>query len=220
MTVEPNHVYVIPPNADLAILQGVLHVMTPPRRPCRRAAICRSTTSSARWPRIRAPRSIGIVLSGTGTDGTFGLQGDQGGGRHHLRAGARRRRSTTACRAARSRAAGPTSAWRPTTSRRSCGSISQHPYLARTTSPAPQAQEQRRQAGRPDARRVRQRPHLLQADHRRPAHRAADGAAQDREARRLRQVRAGATPTSCACCTRTCSSASRASSATASRSRR
>src|SRR5215510_4383360 len=29
--VEPNKVYVIPPNSDLAILQGVLHVMTPPR---------------------------------------------------------------------------------------------------------------------------------------------------------------------------------------------
>src|SRR5687768_9128665 len=30
MHVEPNKVYVIPPNADLAILEGVLHVMTPP----------------------------------------------------------------------------------------------------------------------------------------------------------------------------------------------
>src|SRR5262245_18164083 len=32
LKVEPNHVYVIPPNADLAVLQGVLHVMPPPHQ--------------------------------------------------------------------------------------------------------------------------------------------------------------------------------------------
>src|SRR5262245_50259523 len=72
--VEPNQVYVIPPNSDLAILQGVLHVMSPPR------------TATPHGPHLpvdyffrslaadQGTRSIGIVLSGTGTDGTFGLK--------------------------------------------------------------------------------------------------------------------------------------------------
>jgi len=72
--VEPNKVYVIPPNSDLAILQGVLHVMSPPR------------TATPHGPHLpidyffrslaadQGTRSIGIVLSGTGTDGTFGLK--------------------------------------------------------------------------------------------------------------------------------------------------
>jgi two-component system CheB/CheR fusion protein len=72
--VEPNKVYVIPPNSDLAILQGMLHVMSPPR------------TGGVHGPHLpvdyffrslaadQGPRSIGIVLSGTGSDGTFGLK--------------------------------------------------------------------------------------------------------------------------------------------------
>jgi two-component system CheB/CheR fusion protein len=70
--VEPNHVYVIPPNADLAILQGVLHVTKPqnashvPHLPV--DYFFRSLAADL------GPRSIGIVLFGTGTDGTFGLK--------------------------------------------------------------------------------------------------------------------------------------------------
>jgi two-component system, chemotaxis family, CheB/CheR fusion protein len=72
MPVEPGRIYVIPPNADLAILQGVLHLMAP--------------TEGMRAPHLpidyffrslaedQGSRSIGIVLSGTGSDGTFGLQ--------------------------------------------------------------------------------------------------------------------------------------------------
>ncbi len=73
MRVEPGRIYVIPPNADLAILRGVLHLMTPP-------------TGATHGPRLpidyffrslaedQGSRSIGIVLSGTGSDGTFGLR--------------------------------------------------------------------------------------------------------------------------------------------------
>ena len=72
MPVEPGRIYVIPPNADLAILQGVLHLMTPigaPHRP--HLPIDYFFRSLAE---DQGARSIGIVLSGTGSDGTFGLQ--------------------------------------------------------------------------------------------------------------------------------------------------
>ncbi|HWN70853.1 MAG TPA: chemotaxis protein CheB, partial [Haliangium sp.] len=72
--VEPNHVYVIPPNADLAILQGVLHLMPP---------VTPATGHGVRLPIDYFFRSlaedqgrcaIGVILSGTGTDGTLGLK--------------------------------------------------------------------------------------------------------------------------------------------------
>ena len=141
MRVEPNQVYVIPPNADLAILQGVLHVMTPPRSAVPHGPHLPIDYFFRSLAADQGPRSIGIVLSGTGQRRHLRPQGDQGGGRHHVRAGAVDARSTTACRAARSRAGGPTSAWRRTASRKSCKNISEHPYLARTKQPAPQTQE-------------------------------------------------------------------------------
>ena len=49
--VEPNQVYVAPPGKDLAILNGALQLMDPPRVPW--GAACQSTTGSVRWPRTR-----------------------------------------------------------------------------------------------------------------------------------------------------------------------
>jgi two-component system CheB/CheR fusion protein len=69
--VEPNHVYVIPANADLSLANGVLRILIRKAAP---AAICRSIISSARWPRVRASEAIGVVLSGTASDGTLGLK--------------------------------------------------------------------------------------------------------------------------------------------------
>ncbi|HYS08610.1 MAG TPA: chemotaxis protein CheB [Myxococcales bacterium] len=71
MKVEPSHIYVIPPNADLAILNGVLHLMPPSPGHGVHLPIDYFFRSLAQ---DKGSRSIGIVLSGTGTDGTFGLK--------------------------------------------------------------------------------------------------------------------------------------------------
>ncbi len=68
--VRPNHVYVIPPNVNMAIVHGILQ-MTP-----------RETTHGLHLSidffmrslaLDRASRAIGIVMSGNGSDGTLGL---------------------------------------------------------------------------------------------------------------------------------------------------
>jgi len=69
--VEPNHVYVIPPNADLGILRGVLQVITPPALPHPRLPIDHFFRSLAE---DQGSRAMGVVLSGTGSDGTLGLK--------------------------------------------------------------------------------------------------------------------------------------------------
>lgn len=66
---EPNQVYVTPPNALLTIAQGALHTTTP--MPASRAPIDVLFRSLAEEC---GPCSIGIVLSGTGSDGTLGLR--------------------------------------------------------------------------------------------------------------------------------------------------
>ena len=73
--VQPNHVYVIPPNAVLTIDDGVLRVRTPTET---RAAARRSTRSSARSPRTRGTTRSASSSPAPGTDGTLGLQGGQG----------------------------------------------------------------------------------------------------------------------------------------------
>ena len=69
MAVEPDHVYVIPPNASLAILNGVLAVT--PRVRDHHAPIDFFFQALSR---NRNNTAIGVVLSGTGTDGTLGLR--------------------------------------------------------------------------------------------------------------------------------------------------
>ena len=69
--VEANHVYVIPPNADLGILDGRLQVITPPTLPHPRLPIDYFFRSLAA---DQGARAIGVVLSGTGSDGTLGLK--------------------------------------------------------------------------------------------------------------------------------------------------
>ncbi len=69
--VEPNHVYVIPANADLSLGDGALRILR------------RKTSASPHLPidhffrtlaESQGPRAIGVILSGTATDGTLGLK--------------------------------------------------------------------------------------------------------------------------------------------------
>ncbi len=71
MKVQPNFAYVIPPNKDLAILKGKLQLIEPIKVRGKRLPIDYFFRSLALDQRGRA---IGIILSGTGTDGTLGLK--------------------------------------------------------------------------------------------------------------------------------------------------
>jgi two-component system, chemotaxis family, CheB/CheR fusion protein len=70
MSVEPNHVYVIPPNATMSISDQILHLK--PREDSRVAQVpidhfMRSLAEDL------GNRAIGVILSGTGSDGTHGM---------------------------------------------------------------------------------------------------------------------------------------------------
>ena len=70
MTVEPNHVYVIPPNTTMSISNQSLHLG--PREESRVAQVpidhfMRTLAED------HGDRAIGVILSGTGTDGTLGM---------------------------------------------------------------------------------------------------------------------------------------------------
>ncbi len=68
MSVEPDHVYVIPPNRDMSVMHGVLHLL--PHTSPRTLPIDFFLRSLAE---DRQEQSIGVVLSGMGSDGTLGL---------------------------------------------------------------------------------------------------------------------------------------------------
>ena len=76
--IEPNTVYVIPPNAELSVLGGLLHLAAPSQPRGQRLPIDVLFSSLAR---ALGERAIGVVLSGMGSDGTLGLQAikSQGG---------------------------------------------------------------------------------------------------------------------------------------------
>jgi two-component system CheB/CheR fusion protein len=71
MAVEANHVYMIPPNRTLVINHGTLHLTEPVERRGMRVPIDIFLRSLAEDQQERA---IGIILSGTGTEGTLGLK--------------------------------------------------------------------------------------------------------------------------------------------------
>ena len=71
LRVEPDHVYVIPPNQDMSILHGVLHLLAPAAPRGLRLPIDFFFRSLADDQR---DGSIGVILSGMGSDGTLGLR--------------------------------------------------------------------------------------------------------------------------------------------------
>jgi two-component system CheB/CheR fusion protein len=68
--VKPNFVYIIPPNKDLGILKGALQLIKPNEVRTKRKAIDSFFKALAH---DQKEKSIGIILSGTGNDGTLGL---------------------------------------------------------------------------------------------------------------------------------------------------
>src|SRR6266404_434155 len=68
--VEPNHVYVIPPNVDMSIAQGILRLTPRTETLGRHMPIDRFLRSLAE---DQGSNAIGIILSGTASDGTLGL---------------------------------------------------------------------------------------------------------------------------------------------------
>lgn len=77
MRVEPNHVYVIPPNRDMAIFHGTLQLSLPEVPRGHRMPVDAFLRSLAE---DQAEKAVGIVMSGTGTDGTEGLRAILGAG--------------------------------------------------------------------------------------------------------------------------------------------
>ncbi|MEI8242500.1 MAG: chemotaxis protein CheB [bacterium] len=71
MVVKPNCTYIIPPNCDMAFLNGALHLMEPASPRGQRLPIDFFFRSLAQDQHERA---ICVVLSGTGSDGTHGLR--------------------------------------------------------------------------------------------------------------------------------------------------
>src|SRR5262245_39871231 len=70
MTVEPNHVYVIPPNATMSITNHTLQLG--PRGESRGVHMSIDHFMRA-LAEEQGNRAIGIILSGSGTDGTAGM---------------------------------------------------------------------------------------------------------------------------------------------------
>ena len=69
--VRPDCVYVIPPNKDMSILRGILHLLAPVAPRGLRLPIDFFLRSLAQ---DQQERSIGVILSGMGSDGTLGLR--------------------------------------------------------------------------------------------------------------------------------------------------
>ncbi|MBU1690179.1 MAG: PAS domain-containing protein [Gammaproteobacteria bacterium] len=69
--IEPNHVYVMPPNFSLALLHGVLHLMPRPDGLGKHLPIDDFLNTLAE---DRHSNAIGVILSGTASDGTLGMK--------------------------------------------------------------------------------------------------------------------------------------------------
>lgn len=71
LVVEPDHVYVIPPNTSMAIAHGALQVTPRGKAPGLHLPVDHFLRALAQAQQAQA---IGVVLSGTGSDGTLGIR--------------------------------------------------------------------------------------------------------------------------------------------------
>jgi len=71
MKVEPNRVYLNPPNKDVAIVNRTFQLIEPTEIHTARLSIDFFFRSLAE---DQGEKTIGIILSGTGTDGTLGIK--------------------------------------------------------------------------------------------------------------------------------------------------
>ncbi len=71
MKVQPGTIYIIPPNKDLSLLHGNLHLIEPAPRPGIHLPIDFFLRSLAE---DQMEYAIGVILSGMGSDGMFGLR--------------------------------------------------------------------------------------------------------------------------------------------------
>jgi hypothetical protein len=74
---RPDCVYIIPPNKDMPLIKGSLHLLDPGAPHGLRLPIDFFFRSLAQ---DRQERAIGIILSGTGSDGTAGIRAIKGEG--------------------------------------------------------------------------------------------------------------------------------------------
>ncbi|HEX3048749.1 MAG TPA: chemotaxis protein CheB [Bacillota bacterium] len=77
LVVASNHIYVIPPNTNLVILHGVLHLMPREDLPRQNLPIDYFMQSLAE---DQGNKAIGVILSGTASDGALGLKAIKAGG--------------------------------------------------------------------------------------------------------------------------------------------
>ena len=75
MRVEPDHVYVIPPNCEMTIAERALHLGS---RPAQRSSIRTIDTFLRSVALAHGSEAIGVILSGTGSDGSLVLQRSKG----------------------------------------------------------------------------------------------------------------------------------------------
>ena len=69
--IEPDHIYIIPPNREMSLVDGIIQVSPRPAKPYNHMPINHFFVSVAeRYKEM----GIGIILSGTATDGTAGMK--------------------------------------------------------------------------------------------------------------------------------------------------
>jgi two-component system CheB/CheR fusion protein len=70
VAIEPNHVYIIPPSKDLLMNDGTLQVISAARPSGRHTAIDLFLRTLAE---VHRERAVGVILSGSGSDGAVGI---------------------------------------------------------------------------------------------------------------------------------------------------